>query len=431
MQYKSLNQKAPHVSFKEAVIQGLAPDKGLYFPVSITKLPEEFISKIEQFNKIDLGVKLLKPYVGDDIPEENLHEIVAHTVNFPFPLVEIMPGIFTLELFHGPTLAFKDVGARFMAGCLSYFNSQQGQLKNTILVATSGDTGGAVAHGFYDKPGIKVVILYPKGKVSDLQERQLTTLGKNIEAIEIDGTFDDCQAMVKKAFLDEELNSLGLTSANSINVARWLPQMLYYFYAYQELKSKNKPIVISVPSGNFGNIGAAVVAQKMGLPIQKLIASTNCNDTIPRFYQKGVYQPTPTIPTLSNAMDVSEPSNFVRILELYEGLENSKMQFNSLSFDENQTKMGLKELWIEYHYLADPHGAVGYMGLKSEMNSNPECLGVFLETAHPAKFAPAIETILEVSPEIPESMKPLFETPIRKHRMKDYNEVKTFLTHLW
>lgn len=431
MQYKSLNKKAPNVSFKEAVIQGLAPDKGLYFPTHIPKLPKELIQNIEQLNKIELGVKLLKPFVGDDIPDENLKQIITDTVNFPFPLVEITPNIFSLELFHGPTLAFKDVGARFMAGCLSYFNSQHAQLKNIILVATSGDTGGAVAHGFYDKPGVKVVILYPKGKVSDLQERQLTTLGKNIEAIEIDGTFDDCQAMVKKAFLDEELNSLGLTSANSINVARWLPQMLYYFYAFQELKSKNKPIVISVPSGNFGNIGAAVVAQKMGLPIQKLIASTNSNDTIPRFYQRGIYQPTPTIPTLSNAMDVSEPSNFVRILEVYEGLENSKTHFSALSFDENQTKFGIIELWNKYNYLADPHGAVGYMGLKSEMPSNMNCIGIFLETAHPAKFASAIENILHFSPEIPKTIKPLFECPVQKHSMKVYEEVKVFLTHLW
>ncbi|MFN3756902.1 MAG: threonine synthase [Flavobacterium sp.] len=431
MLYRSLNNLAPEVSFKEAVVKGLAPDKGLYFPTYIPELPESFFQNIESFSKIEIGTKLLKYFTGEDIPDQELEEIISKTIDFPFPLIEISPDVYTLELFHGPTLAFKDVGARFMAGCLSFFNSDLKEQNNTILVATSGDTGGAVANGFYKKPGIKVVILYPSGKVSELQEKQLTTLGNNISAIEIDGTFDDCQAIVKKAFLDESLLSLKLTSANSINVARWLPQMLYYFYTYQELKKYNKPLVISVPSGNFGNIGAAVVAQKMGLPIKKLIASTNSNDTVPRFYKDGIYEPTSTKQTISNAMDVSNPSNFVRIMELFEGIDNSKKYFSSYSFTEAETEASLRELWEKCNYLADPHGAVGYLGLKKEMSQHQDSIGIFLETAHPVKFSPAIEKVLKCSPEIPASTHHLFELPKKSFKMKEYDEVKTFLQHLW
>jgi threonine synthase len=431
MLYRSLNNIAPEVSFKKAVIQGLAPDKGLYFPIYIPDLPESFFQNIETYSKIELGTKLLKNFIGEDIPEDELEDIISKTIDFPFPLVKITPSLFALELFHGPTLAFKDVGARFMAECLSFFNADQKDQNNTILVATSGDTGGAVANGFYKRPGIKVVILYPSGKVSELQEKQLTTLGNNISAIEIEGTFDDCQAIVKKAFLDESLSSLRLTSANSINVARWLPQMLYYFYAYQELKKYKKPLLISVPSGNFGNIGAAVVAQKMGLPIKKLIASTNCNDTVPRFYKQGVYEPKPTKPTISNAMDVSNPSNFVRIMEIFGSIENSKKYFSSFSFSEAETEFSLKELWKKFNYMADPHGAVGYLGLKKELSLHQDCIGVFLETAHPAKFSPAIEKILKCSPETPTPMNHLFELPKKSFKMKEYHEVKTFLQKLW
>lgn len=431
MQYRSLNQKAPNVSFKQAVIQGLAPDKGLYFPCEIPILSEGFLRKIESIPKVELGVSLLKPFVGDDIPNDKLYDIISKTIDFPFPLVEIHPQIFTLELFHGPTLAFKDVGARFMSECLSFFNSQKKEQKNTILVATSGDTGGAVANGFYDSPGIKVVILYPSGKVSELQEKQLTTLGKNISAIEIDGTFDDCQAMVKKAFLDDDLTSLKLTSANSINIARWLPQMLYFFFAFQELKKLKKPLIVSVPSGNFGNIGAGVIAQKMGLPIQKLVASTNENDTVPRYFSEGEYKPNLTIPTISNAMDVSNPSNFVRLMEVYGDINMSRPHFSSYSFTENETASSIKELWEKYQYLSDPHGAVGYLGLKKEMSNCKDCIGVFLETAHPTKFSPALEKVLNFSPEVPKSIQYILELPKKSIKMKNYDEVKSFLLHLW
>ena len=318
MNYYSLNKKAPNVSFKDAVIKGLAPDKGLYFPEKIKPLVKGFFNNLNYFSDEEIAFEVIKQFVGDEIPETPLKEIIDETLSFDFPVVEIEENISALELFHGPTMAFKDVGARFMARCLAYFNKQENTAKVTVLVATSGDTGGAVASGFLGVSDVDVVILYPSGKVSDVQEKQLTTLGQNITALEVDGTFDDCQTMVKKAFLDKELISTkNLTSANSINIARWLPQMFYFFFAYKKLKNKEKDLVFSIPSGNFGNICAGMMAQKLGLPIKQFIASTNINDIVPNYLETGVYTPKKSKQTISNAMDVGDPSNFVRILEIY------------------------------------------------------------------------------------------------------------------
>ena len=322
MLYRSLNKKSDPVNFEKAIKLGLASDGGLFFPTTISPIKKDFIDKIEDYSNIEIAYQVLKQFVGNTISEFDLKNIIESTIDFDFPLVKLEDNIFSLELYHGPTLAFKDVGARFMANCLGYFNKNRSKL-TTVLVATSGDTGAAVANGFLDVKGTKVVILYPKNKVSEIQERQLTTNKKNITALRINGSFDDCQKMVKKAFVDKELNNqFNLTSANSINVARWLPQSLYYFYAYKKLKSKN--LVFSVPSGNFGNICAGIVARELGLPIKHFIASTNVNDTIPRYFKNGVFEINKTIQTISNAMDVSNPSNFVRILEIFKNFDNLK-----------------------------------------------------------------------------------------------------------
>ncbi len=431
MHYYSLNNKAPQVTFDTAVIKGIAPDKGLYFPERIPTLPTQFWKTIEELSKEEIAYQVMQPYVGDTMDETTLREIVADVLSFDFPIVPITDQIGTLELFHGPTMAFKDVGARFMARCLGHFLKEQNQQEEvTVLVATSGDTGGAVARGFYKVPGIKVVILYPSGKVSDVQERQLTTLGENITALEVDGTFDDCQAMVKRAFLDTDITSKKqLTSANSINVARWLPQSLYYLFAYKELKKQGKAdkIVFSVPSGNFGNICAGMVAHLMGMPVHHFVAAVNSNTTIPRFMKTGDYSPTPTVPTISNAMDVSDPSNFVRVLQLF---ENSRQllstKFSSYSYCDNATRGAMLDIYKEHNYIADPHGAVGYLGLKEYLKDHPDAHGIFLETAHPIKFLPAVEPV--VGPlALPEQIKELMNAQKDALAISDYQELKNYL----
>ena len=342
MKYYSLNHNAPKVSFQEAVIQGLAPDRGLYFPENITPLPDSFFDSIDSLSNEEIAFKAIEPFVGDEIPEANLKQIIHETLSFEFPLVKIESNIYSLELFHGPTMAFKDVGARFMSRCLAYFNSNNKGAKNTVIVATSGDTGGAVASGFLGVEGVDVVILYPSGKVSAIQELQLTTLGQNVTALEVDGVFDDCQDMVKKAFLDESLRYKNLTSANSINIARWLPQMFYFFFAYKQLKFEKKPLVFSCPSGNFGNICAGIIAKKLGLPIEHFVASTNINDTVPRFLKEGLYHPKPSLATISNAMDVGNPSNFIRIQEMYgNNLSEFKKDFSSYSYTDDETEIAI------------------------------------------------------------------------------------------
>ena len=429
MKYYSLNHNSKPTLFQDAVKRGLAPDRGLYFPETITKLPNTFFKEIENMSITEMAYKVIKPYVGNQIKKEKLLEIIEETLDFDFPIIEITENIASLELFQGPTLAFKDVGARFMARCLGHFIENTNE-KITVLVATSGDTGGAVANGFYDVEGINVVILYPKGKVSDIQEKQLTTLGKNITALEVDGVFDDCQDMVKTAFLDATINEkIQLTSANSINVARWLPQMFYFFIAYRKLKQLNKDLVFSIPSGNFGNICAGMMAQKMGLPIKHFIASTNVNDTVPTYLETGAYEPKPTIPTLSNAMDVSDPSNFIRIQKIFNNdIFKLKKKLSGYSYTDSETKKALKEIYKINGYVADPHGAIGYLGLKKYLENNEgDFYGVFLETAHPVKFLDTVKKALKIDIEVPERLKETLTRDKVSIPIKDFTDLKEYL----
>ncbi len=427
MKYHSLNNKNTQVSFQEAVIQGLAPDKGLYFPTKIEQLPSTFFEKIETLTNEEIAFEVIKQFVSDEIPETELKQIIAETLCFDFPCVAVEDNVHSLELYHGPTMAFKDVGARFMSRCLGYFNRNSDK-KNTVLVATSGDTGGAVASGFLGVKGVEVVILYPSGKVSDIQERQLTTLGQNITALEVDGVFDDCQDMVKTAFLDNNLNNKNLTSANSINIARWLPQMFYFFFAYKQLKKHNKPLIVSCPSGNFGNICAGILAKKLGLPIAHFVASTNANDTVPQFLENGIYNPKPSVVTISNAMDVGNPSNFVRIQEMYNNdLEEFKKDFTSYTYSDEETKLAMQNVYANTGYIAEPHGAVGYLGLKNEMRNFPNSVGVFLETAHPIKFLDIVEPVLNVKLPIPQQIESVLGKEKVSIKIKSYEDLKNQL----
>ena len=405
MQYYSTNNQSPKVDFKQATINGQAPDKGLYFPEQIPVLPKELIENISSYSNEEIAYQVITPYVGNTIPENELRKIVSETINFDIPLVKVTEAIFSLELYHGPTLAFKDIGARFMSRCLGYFVKDLNQ-KVTVLVATSGDTGGAVANGFFDVHGVDVVILYPSGKVSSVQEKQLTTLGKNIHALEVDGTFDDCQQMVKQIFTDVELGKkLFLTSANSINVARWLPQQFYYFFAYKQWAQKRYPPVIAVPSGNFGNICAGILAHVSGLPVQHFIAACNANDIIPRFMQTEKYEPKKAVATISNAMDVGNPSNFVRILEIFQHkFPDLKKSVSSCSITDAETKETLQEVYQKEGYLLDPHGAVGYRALQQYLQKNPSQKGIVLETAHPVKFYDVVEPVIGEAVPVPPSV---------------------------
>lgn len=428
MKFYSLNDSHIKATFKEAVIAGIAPDKGLYFPDSITPLPTDFFEHIDELSHHEIAFQAIHQFVSDDIPDTVLKEIIANTLDFDFPVVDIEESVGTLELFHGPTMAFKDVGARFMANCLGYF-SQGETTEVTVLVATSGDTGGAVANGFLGVDGVNVVILYPSGKVSDIQEKQLTTLGQNIVAMEVDGTFDDCQRMVKTAFLDTGITDYKkLTSANSINVARWLPQLFYFLFAYKQAKSKGKEIVFSVPSGNFGNICAGMVAQKLGMPVKHFVASTNVNNVVPKFMQKGIYEPMPSIATISNAMDVGDPSNFVRIRHLYQDdLATLQENLSSYSFTDQETKTAMKEVYAQTGYVMDPHGAVGYLGLKEFQKTHPNTFGIFLETAHPVKFLDVVEDTLGLSPEIPAQIQKVMDKEKHSILIKTYEDLKSYL----
>lgn len=394
MKYYSTNKQSPLVDFKEATIRGQAPDKGLYFPETIPQVGKDLLNGIEKYSNEEIAFRVIRPYAGGTIPDEKLFQVVSETVNFPIPLIKVSEDIFSLELFHGPTLAFKDVGARFMSRCLGHFVEGQNK-KVTVLVATSGDTGGAVANGFYEVDGVEVIILYPSGKVSPVQEKQLTTLGKNIHALEIKGTFDDCQQMVKQAFGDEEIiKKMFLTSANSINVARWLPQQFYYFFAYKQWQDKKNPPVISVPSGNFGNICAGLLAHYSGLPAMHFIAACNANDVVTRYLQSGNIETRKAVPTLSNAMDVGNPSNFIRVLEIFHhSFPELKDHLSSYSISDSETIAAIKDVFDQYNYLPDPHGAVGYLSLKRFLDDHPGQKGMFLETAHPVKFPEAVEKI--------------------------------------
>jgi threonine synthase len=435
MQYFSTNRKSAHVSFREAVLKGQPDDKGLYFPESIPILSDEFLGNLAAKPKAEIAFEVIKPFIDNEIPEETLYQICEETINFDFPLVKITENIYALELFHGATLAFKDVGARFMSRCLRYFSKDKNE-KTIILVATSGDTGGAVANGFFGVENTEVVILYPKGKVSKVQELQLTTLGGNVTAIEVAGNFDDCQTLAKTALADNEIKrKVFLTSANSINVARWLPQQFYYFFAYQQWtqqiqnpKSKIQNPIICVPSGNFGNICAGILAHISGLPVNKFIAATNANDLIPRFMENGEMNLKPSIPTLSNAMDVGNPSNFVRILEIFEqNFPALKEKVIAISISDETTAETMREVFEKYNYILDPHGAVGFRALEDYLFGNKGQKGIFLETAHPVKFD-SVKEIIGTFGTVPESVKSLSDSEKQSVEMKvSYEDLKDIL----
>ncbi|MFR9641831.1 MAG: threonine synthase [Rikenellaceae bacterium] len=397
MRYYSTNHKADWATLQEAVVKGLAPDKGLYMPETIKQLPASFFETIETLSFQEIAYKVADAFFGEDVDAASLRAIVNDTLCFETPVVEVTPSIYSLELFHGPTLAFKDVGGRFMARLLRYFIAKEGgsEAMVNVLVATSGDTGSAVANGFLGVDGIHVYVLYPKGKVSAIQEVQFTTLGQNITALEVEGVFDDCQAIVKQAFMDEELNAkMKLTSANSINVARFLPQAFYYFNAYAQLKreGKEKDVVFCVPSGNFGNITAGLIAKMMGLPVKRFIAANNSNDIFLQYLNSGVYTPRPSVATIANAMDVGDPSNFARVLDLYKSSHEAICsEISGAAYTDEQIAETLAEALKETGYLLDPHGACGYRALKESLVDGE--MGVFLETAHPAKFLETVEGI--------------------------------------
>lgn len=425
MRYFSTNRKSPAVTFREAVLKGQPPDKGLYFPEQI---PTINFDALREKSKAQIAFEAIKPYVGGEIDDEALFRICSETVNFDFPLTKIAENIFALELFHGATLAFKDVGARFMSRCLRYFSGEKEE-KTIVIVATSGDTGGAVAAGFFGVAGVEVVILYPSGKVSKLQELQLTTLGQNITALEVAGSFDDCQRLAKTALADEELKRLVfLTSANSINVSRWLPQQFYYFYALQQWREETSP-VISVPSGNFGNICAGLLAHVSGLPAQHFIAACNANDIVPKFLQTGEIIEQKSVATLSNAMDVANPSNFVRVLELFDGnIEKLKAKVSAVTVSDETTAHTMRRVFESYGYVLDPHAAIGFFGLESYLNKNPREKGFFLATAHPAKFD-SVKEIIGTFGEMPEAVNDLFSRSKQSIEMPvDYEILKEILS---
>ena len=406
--YSTKNTNA-FVDLQEAVFKGLPDDNGLFMPENIAKLSASFFENIKDYSFQDIAFEVCKNLFQGYVPENELREIIEKSIDFPAPVVKLDENTYVLELFHGPSLAFKDFGARFMAQLMSYFNRGNDE-ELVILVATSGDTGGAVAFGFHNTPGIKVVILYPSGKVSMLQEKQLTTLGGNISALEIDGTFDDCQALVKKAFLDKELtNKIRLSSANSINIARLIPQSFYYMEAYKQIENPDK-VVFCIPSGNFGNLTAGLFAKQMGLPVHHFIAATNANDIVPQYLNTGNYDPKPSVRTLSNAMDVGNPSNFARMLDIYcSTWNNIKEDISGYGFDDTTTKEAMKEVDTKYNYIIEPHGAVGYLALKEWQKDNPNTQGIILETAHASKFIDDVEEILGKEIAIPERLAILAE----------------------
>ena len=430
----STKNPALRVTLKEAVMKGLPDDNGLFMPARIPELPIDFIRDLRRYSFQEISLAIAESLFQGAIPRKDLEAIVLHSINFPAPVIRLDEHRYALELFHGPSLAFKDFGARFMAQLMGYFNREEEQ-PLTILVATSGDTGGAVAAGFFRTPGIEVVILYPSQKVSPLQEKQLTTWGHNITALEIDGTFDDCQSMVKQAFLDEALTQhLRLSSANSINIARLIPQMFYYFEAFKQLPAAGGPIVFSVPSGNFGNLSAGLMAKKMGLPVQHFLAATNANDIVPKYLHTGVFSPRPSTPTLSNAMDVGNPSNFPRMLDLFPET-NQRSTWNMITqtlsgegFSDQETEKAMREIFSNYHYAMDPHGAVGYLALERYQKEHPNTRGIVLETAHPSKFLPDVERILGFRVPIPERLASLEHIAKRSTFLKaDFLELKSFL----
>ena len=433
MHYYSTQKRTPIVSLQEAVVKGLAPDRGLYMPETIQQLPDSFYNEITHRELPEIAKTVARALFGDDIPKEELDDIVTDTLNFEIPLFKVDEGIYVLELFHGPTFAFKDVGARFMARMLSFFVKKQQQQDVKVLVATSGDTGSAVANGFLGVEGIQVFVLYPSGKVSDIQEAQFTTLGQNIVALEIDGTFDDCQALVKKAFMDEELNmQLNLTSANSINVARFLPQSFYYFHAYAQLLKQASPgkVVFSVPSGNLGNLTAGLFAKRMGLPVHRFIAANNRNDVFREYLHTGKFAPRASVQTVANAMDVGAPSNFDRILDLYDHAHQAvSKDISAYKYEDEAIRSTIRSVHQKGNYLLDPHGACAYLALKEGLQSGET--GIFLATAHPAKFRETVEECTGEQIQIPEALEAFLQQKKEVYTLSnDFNLFKKALINL-
>lgn len=431
MKYFSTNNPNHKVSLAKAVIKGLAPDNGLYMPERIPVLPEELIQKLPEMSFREMGYAVISALFSEDLSESQIRELVDHTLTFDAPLVRVEEEVYSLELFHGPTLAFKDFGARFCSKLMSMLVEKSSKTLR-VLVATSGDTGSAVANGFLGVEGVEVIILFPKGKVSPLQEKQFTTLGQNITALEVDGVFDDCQTLVKQAFLDGDLNEkLLLTSANSINIARWIPQCLYYFYAFSRLPKDGEKVVFAVPSGNFGNLGAGILAERMGLPIDHFVAATNVNKVVPDYLNGAAFQAQPSIPTVSNSMDVGNPSNFPRLISLFEGDENLfKEKVKGYFYKDGETVQVI-QLVQDKGYTLDPHGAVGYLGLKDFMAENPGYVGIFLETAHPGKFRDLVEEALGEKLELPERLAAFLGGEKKVIEMgKSFGEFKGFLNNL-
>ncbi len=428
MMYYSTNRKAPQATLEKAIVKGLAEDRGLYMPERINQLPKEFFDDIASLTFQDVAYNVASAFFGEDIDLDALYDIVRSTLSFDCPLVRVTDDIYSLELFHGPTLAFKDVGARFMARMLGYFRSEQ---QINVLVATSGDTGSAVANGFLGVPGIHVYVLYPKGKVSPIQECQFTTLGGNITAVEVEGVFDDCQRLVKSAFMDEELNRrMHLTSANSINVARFLPQAFYYFWAYAQavrMGLDGRRIVVSVPSGNFGNLCSALFGVRMGLPVRRFIAANNANDVFYNYLQTGCYEPRPSVQTIANAMDVGDPSNFARILELYGRDHDAICQhISGASYSDAQIAETMRQCLSESGYILDPHGACGYRALQEQLQPNE--IGIFLETAHPAKFKELVDKVLGIEIPVPDRLAAFMQSTKQSTPMSaDFNDFRAFL----
>ena len=433
MKFYSTKSPTKLVDFKTAVMTGLPPDNGLYMPMRIPTIPKEIIAEMPRWSLQKIGFEMALRLIGDGLPKLELEGIINRALNFEIPLIALNEHLLVLELFHGPTLAFKDVAARFMAEVMGYF-ARQDTKKWTILVATSGDTGSAVANGFFKIPGISVVVLYPSGKVSPIQKKQMTTLGENIHAIEVAGSFDDCQNLVKTAFLDSELRQkFALTSANSINIARLIPQTFYYAYAYAQLVAKQgkRNAIISVPSGNFGNLTAGLIARQMGIPVQKFVAATNINNVVPKYLQSGIYQPRPTQHTYSNAMDVGKPSNFERILALYNHDHSRIVEaIYGCYFDDQQTIAAIKSLYENYGYLPDPHGAIGYLGIETFRKAcdMADFTGIFLETAHPVKFPDVIQEALGIAPPLPAHMQDLPQrTEKVLHMNNSFEKLKAYL----
>tara|TARA_B100000929_G_scaffold3039_1_gene2575 strand:+ start:18182 stop:19486 length:1305 start_codon:yes stop_codon:yes gene_type:complete len=426
MKYISLNHNSQPVNFQTALINGLAPDKGLYFPEKIINLPKKIIENIKTIDDTELCYEVIKDYIGNDFTEDELIKIIQKTIDFKIPLKKVENSIFSLELFHGPTLAFKDIGAKFLALCMDKIKNDFDSKEITVLVATSGDTGGAVAKGFEGLNGINVCILYPKGRISQVQEKQITTNDKNVIAFEVNGNFDDCQKMVKDAFNDIEIkNKIILTSANSINIARWLPQMFYYFLAIKKIENNNQNI-FSVPSGNFGNICAGILSKEMGLNIKLFIASTNINNTVPRYLESGIYNPKKTKPTISNAMDVSNPSNFIRIQKIFNNdLQKINKVIKGYSYNDSETREAIKDVYNSYNYIMDPHSAIGYLGLKSYLkNPRSDVNGIFLSTAHPIKFKEQVENSIGDQISLPSRLKKIMTKKKNTIEIESYDQLK-------